>query len=157
GLYIYEYKPFPGNAPIDPDLALGQVVPVAGPTLGERATESHRAFGSAAQGSSTRTFSGPPPLERAGIRMGLHAKSMVIDERIALVGTHNFDPRSNRYNTESAVIVHDAGFARELAASILADTAPENAWVIAPRPRPPILSGLNYSLGKAFEALPLFD
>ena len=55
------------------------------------------------------------------------------------------------------MIVHDAAFARELAADILADTAPGNAWVIAPRPRPAVLSGLNYSLGKVFEALPLFD
>ncbi len=157
GLHIYEYKPFPGNAPIDPDLALGDVGAAPGAALGEKATESRRAFGSAAQGSRGSALSGRVPLERAGIRMGMHAKSMVIDERIALVGTHNFDPRSDRLNTESAVVVHDAAFARALAEEILADTAPENAWVIAPRPRPPVLSGLNYSLGKAFEALPLFD
>jgi len=155
GLHIYEYKPFPGNAPIDPELALGEVS-ARGATLGARATESRRAYGRAMHGSGAGS-GGPVSLQRAGIRMGLHAKSIVIDERVALVGTHNFDPRSDRYNTESAVIVHDAGFARELAAHILADTAPENAWVIAPRPKAPVLSGLNYSLGKAFEALPLFD
>lgn len=157
GLHIYEYKPFPGNAPIDPELALGDVDAIRGTALGERATESRRAFGSAAQGSRGSALSGRVPLESAGIRMGMHAKSMVIDERIALVGTHNFDPRSDRLNTESAVVVHDAAFARALASEILADTAPENAWVIAPRPKPVVLSGLNYSLGKAFEALPLFD
>ena len=27
----------------------------------------------------------------------------------------------------------------------------------APRPKPPVLSGLNYSVGKVFEQLPLFD
>lgn len=157
GLDIYEYKPFPGVAPIDPELALGEAPVNHGITLGERATESRRAYSPAMQGSSGRRGRGRISLQRAGIRMSLHAKSIVIDERIALVGTHNFDPRSVRYNTESAVIVHDAAFARELAAHILADTAPENAWVIAPRPKPPVLSGLNYSLGKAFEALPLFD
>lgn len=158
GLHIYEYKPFPGNAPIDPELALGEPSAPSGPVLGERATESRRAFGSTGHGSGSRAArSGRVSLKRAGIRMSLHAKSMVIDERLALVGTHNFDPRSDRYNTESAVIVHDADFARELAAHILADIAPENAWVIAPRPKAPVLSGLNYSLGKAFEVLPLFD
>lgn len=157
GLHIHEYKPFPGNAPIDLELALGNVGTDHDTPLGEKATESRRAFGSAAHGSRGSALSGRVPLERAGIRMGMHAKSMVIDERIALVGTHNFDPRSDRLNTESAVVIHDADFARALAEEILADTAPENAWVIAPRPKPVVLSGLNYSLGKAFEALPLFD
>lgn len=156
GLHIYEYKPFPGNAPIDPELAAGHVATTAAEALGERATESRRSFWPATTGSVGRR-GGRVSLEQAGVRMGLHAKAMVIDERIALVGTHNFDPRSDRYNTESAVIVHDAEFARTLAQHILVDTQPENAWVIAPRPRPPVLSGLNYSLGKAFEALPLFD
>lgn len=157
GLHIYEYKPFPGDAPIDADLALGGPSIAPNPVLGDRATESRRAFGSSGLGSSSRRRTGRVSLKRAGIRMGLHAKSMVIDERVALVGTHNFDPRSDRYNTESVVIVHDADFARELASHILADAAPENAWVIAPRPKAPVLSGLNYSLGKTFEMLPLFD
>lgn len=34
---------------------------------------------------------------------------------------------------------------------------PENAWTIAPRPKPPIFSGLNYNLGKLSEKLPIFD
>ena len=159
GLHIHEYKPFPGNAPIDPELALGDLGTARRAALGEKATEARRSFGASLQGSrgSSALSGGRVPLERAGIRMGMHAKSMVIDERIALVGTHNFDPRSDRLNTESAVVVFDPDFARALAREILADTAPENAWVIAPRPRPVVLSGLNYSLGKAFEALPLFD
>ncbi len=156
GLQIHEFKPFPGDAPIDPELASGTVTAARREALGERATESRRAIGSGSQRPGRR-LRGRVPLKRAGIRMGLHAKSLVIDERLAMVGTHNFDPRSDRYNTESAVIVYDAGFARELAAEILADTAPENAWVIAPRPKPVVFSGLNYSLGKVSEALPLFD
>lgn len=153
GMHIYEYKPFPGDAPIDPELAQGDIAGTHATVLGEKATEGRRAFGSGAHGSR----GGRVPLESAGIRMSLHAKSMVIDERIALVGTHNFDPRSDRYNTESVVIVHDTEFARILATNILADTTPGNAWVIAPRPKPVMFSGLNYSLGKASEALPLFD
>src|SRR5690606_20980197 len=97
------------------------------------------------------------PLRRAGVRVGLHAKSLVIDSSIGVVGTHNFDPRGDTYNTESAVVVYDAAFARELEASIRRDISPANSWVIAPRDRPPVLSGLEYSIGKISEWLPLFD
>src|SRR3546814_5716058 len=88
----------------------------------------------------------PVPLERGGVRWGLHAKSLVIDERIGVVGTHNFDPRGDHYNTESAVVIEDRAFAKALADSIRRDMAPANAWTIARRPRPPVFSGLEYSL-----------
>jgi len=101
--------------------------------------------------------SDPLPLKRAGVRMGLHAKSMVIDDDIAVIGTHNFDPRSVDYNTEAVVVIPDRAFAQQLEASIRRDIAPENSWVIAPREKPPIVSGLNYSLDKISSALPLFD
>lgn len=106
---------------------------------------------------STRRANLPVPLERAGVRIGLHAKSMVIDEKIGVVGTHNFDPRGDHYNTESAVVIEDAAFARALADSIRRDMAPANSWVIARRDKPPVFSGLDYSIGKMFEALPVFD
>lgn len=101
--------------------------------------------------------SDPLPLKRAGVRMGLHAKSIVIDDDIAVIGTHNFDPRSVDYNTEAVVVVPDRAFAQQLEASIARDIAPENSWVIAPREKPPIVSGLNYSLDKVSSSLPLFD
>jgi phosphatidylserine/phosphatidylglycerophosphate/cardiolipin synthase-like enzyme len=97
------------------------------------------------------------PLERAGVRIGLHAKSLVVDERIGVVGTHNFDPRGDRYNTESAVVIDDPAFARALAASIRRDIAPANAWTIARRPDPPLFSGLEYTLAKISERMPIFD
>ncbi len=97
------------------------------------------------------------PLKRAGVRVGLHAKSMVIDERIGVVGTHNFDPRGDSYNTESAVVIDDPAFAQQLAASIRRDMAPQNAWTIARRDKPPVFSGLEYSLAKVSEHLPVFD
>ena len=59
---------------------------------------------------------------------------IVVDDDFAMVGSHNFDPRSDHYNTEAGVIVYDARFANELRDSILRDTQPENAWVIAPTP-----------------------
>jgi putative cardiolipin synthase len=110
-------------------------------------------------GTGLRAFRrlGPVPLKRAGVRIGLHAKSLVVDRRIAVVGSHNFDPRSDDYNTESMVVVYDAAFATRLAESIERDMAPGNAWVVAPKEKLPILWGLNYNLGKLSEKLPVFD
>ena len=97
------------------------------------------------------------PLQRAGVRVGLHAKSLVVDERVGVIGTHNFDPRGDRYNTESAVQVDDRAFARALADSIHRDIAPANSWTIAPREKPPVFSGVEYSLAKLSERMPIFD
>jgi putative cardiolipin synthase len=153
GFHIFEFKPFPADIPID----IGTTGALDGLDDHEEFfSESRRAFGSGASGSGG-DLRGPLPLKRAGLRIGLHAKSMVIDDELGMVGTHNFDPRSDKFNTESALIVHDAGFAAELAATILKDASPENAWTIARRPKPVVLSGVTYSVGKAFEALPLFD
>jgi putative cardiolipin synthase len=64
----------------------------------------------------------------------LHAKSMVVDGRIAYIGTFNFDPRSENLNTEVGVVVHHAGFAQHLQALMEADMRPENSWSAAERP-----------------------
>ncbi|MGY4514471.1 putative cardiolipin synthase [Lysobacter sp. HA18] len=114
-----------------------------------------REFAALAYGS--RRSNSPVPLERAGVRMGLHAKSVVIDETVGIVGTHNFDPRGDHYNTESMVVVRDPTFARALAASIGRDISPANSWVIAPRDKAPVLSGVDYTVTKASEQLPIFD
>ncbi|OJW76546.1 phospholipase D family protein [Thiobacillus sp. 65-1402] len=58
----------------------------------------------------------------------LHAKSMVIDGKIACVGTFNFDPRSENLNTEVAAVIHHPGLAQRLQAIIEADMQPENSW-----------------------------
>ncbi|QOW24603.1 phospholipase D family protein [Lysobacter sp. H23M47] len=171
GFNIYEYKPFPEDAPIDLQ-ATGAFLPefVDAPLPPAPSTRPDRSSvlrsaryrkPLAAEYGATRHLrrqsNEPVPLRRAGVRMGMHAKSLVIDRRIGVVGTHNFDPRGDNYNTESAVIVHDAAFARELAASIRRDISPANSWVIAPRDKPPVLSGLEYSIGKISEWLPVFD
>ena len=143
GFQIHEFKPFPLSGPFD----------MAAMMSGAPSKEGVPIFGSGSSGSA----SGPPPLKRAGVRVGLHSKSMVVDGHIAVVGSHNFDPRSDDFNTESMVIIPDKNFAQVLAASIHRDMLPENAWTIAPRPKPPILSGLNYNLGKLSEKLPIFD
>lgn len=100
----------------------------------------------------------PAPLHSTGRRFALHAKSLVVDDRFAMVGSHNFDPRSDHYNTEAGVIVYDPRFATELRNSILRDIQPENAWVIgARRPTVPVLGGISQFIGDISEKLPLFD
>lgn len=48
----------------------------------------------------------------------LHAKSVVIDDQIAIVGNFNIDPRSEFLNTELAVVAHDRRSAQQLRASM---------------------------------------
>ena len=209
---IYEFKPFPQDAPIDVE-ATGTVgiawqddgTPIlldqfgalpadtesSGPGLTGSSGLGSSAGGSSGAGSSSGMGSGSDgldiggsrsrnrptplareysalryskrganeqvPLKRGGVRFGLHAKSMVIDERVGVIGTHNFDPRGDTYNTESLVVIEDPAFARALAASIQRDMLPANAWMIARRDKPPVFSGLEYSLSKISELLPLFD
>ncbi len=181
GFDVYEYKPFPLDAPVAPANLLSAAL--------DEAPAPDRVIGASAAGSNVRgsgfgrragadgseverevlrtetrpSFLGskaanrPLPVTRRGARMGLHAKSLVVDRRIGVVGTHNFDPRSENYNTEGAVIIDDPVFAERLAQSILRDIEPANAWVVASREKAPVFSGLNYSLGKASEALPILD
>jgi putative cardiolipin synthase len=44
----------------------------------------------------------------------LHAKSAVLDDEMALIGSFNMDPRSQHLNTETAVAIHDEGTAQQL-------------------------------------------
>lgn len=176
GFRIHEYKPFPLDPPVaGANRALPPVPEAAdGAAEGEAGRPGWRGSGARAERGNevdrrllrTETrpsfFSSTPanrplPLKRPGARMGLHAKSMVVDGRIGVIGTHNFDPRGETYNTESAVIVHDPAFARALADSIRRDIDPANSWTVAPRRKPLVFSGLEYSLGKVSEALPIFD
>jgi phosphatidylserine/phosphatidylglycerophosphate/cardiolipin synthase-like enzyme len=191
---IYEFKPFPQDAPIDLE-ATGAldtqpqtaVVRVRGSGSGRISASGAEGIivgsGSGGSGSgnddgigsrspdrptplareysalrySKRGSNEPVPLMRGGVRFGLHAKSMVIDERVGVIGTHNFDPRGDTYNTEAVVVIEDPAFARALAASIERDIAPANAWMIARRDRARVFPGLEYSLAKVSELLPLFD
>ena len=163
GFEIYEMKPHAQNAIEANDEASSNDGPVPPYALGAgpsgngrrrglyRNTESRALLGSA---SSNR----PAPLSSAGRRFGLHAKSIVVDDSFAMVGSHNFDPRSDHYNTEAGVLVYDARFANQLRQQIMVETEPQNAWVIAPRkPRIPVLGKINEVLSDVSESLPLFD
>ncbi len=50
----------------------------------------------------------------------LHAKSMIIDRRITMVGSYNFDPLSEKRNSEVAMLITDCHFASQVADSMAA-------------------------------------
>ena len=59
---------------------------------------------------------------------GLHAKSMVIDDEITVIGTFNLDPRSANLNTESITVILSKEIAMNVKAGMLEEMQPENAW-----------------------------
>jgi putative cardiolipin synthase len=58
----------------------------------------------------------------------LHAKTLVIDSKIAYIGTFNLDPRSENLNTEVGAVIHQPEVARAVEAAIEADMTPANSW-----------------------------
>ena len=171
GFEIHEFKPFPADAPFELG-ATGAGLQEAEPPgasaragagslrerqLAERGLRSEPASEAGRPSPFASSGGLPVRLKRAGLRMGMHAKSLVIDGRVGVVGTHNFDPRGDSLNTESAVVIADPGFAAALAASIRRDMAPANAWTIGRRDDAPIFSGIEYNLSKLSERMPVFD
>jgi phosphatidylserine/phosphatidylglycerophosphate/cardiolipin synthase-like enzyme len=59
---------------------------------------------------------------------GLHAKSMVVDKEIAVIGTFNLDPRSANLNTECITVIRDEKVGGDLFHAMEVDLRPENAW-----------------------------
>ena len=58
----------------------------------------------------------------------IHAKSMVIDDKIIFIGTFNLDPRSANLNTEVGVLIENHELARQLTENIERDIRGENSW-----------------------------
>jgi phosphatidylserine/phosphatidylglycerophosphate/cardiolipin synthase-like enzyme len=156
GFEIHELKPHAPGPAVDNELAnLGvDTTELPAETASPASAKQARFHLLGSRGSSNR----PAPLLSEGRRFGLHAKSIVIDDAFAMVGSHNFDPRSDHYNTEAGVIIYDPTFADQLRHSIMRDTQPENAWTIAPRQSTvPVLSDISDAIGSISESLPLFD
>jgi len=59
---------------------------------------------------------------------GLHAKSMVIDGKITVIGTFNLDPRSANLNTECFTIIHSETITKDVQLEMEEELKPENAW-----------------------------
>jgi cardiolipin synthase C len=144
GFEIHEFKPFP----VEASSLIANYADLG--TEDTTAAPADKRFRTRARYSSA-------PLKHRGVRIGLHAKSMVVDNAIIVIGSHNFDPRSELHNTESGIIIYDAEFAARLRAVILLDAAPDNAWIIAHRKATTFFGHLNNAIGDVSAALPVFD
>lgn len=117
GFSMYEFKPFPLDAP--------EFFPRWPQLIAEKA-----------QGINSRaiTSGDDSTIPMPAPRVGLHSKSFVVDGQVAMIGSHNFDPRSEGFNTENGLIVWDVAFAQTLEALIRRDAEPQNSWVAAMKP-----------------------
>lgn len=97
------------------------------------------------------------PILSDGPRYTLHAKTTVVDGRVAFVGTHNFDPRSSTINTECGVLLFGEAIAREVERDILRDIAPGNSWVTGKRRTVPVISAFSRLVGAVSTWLPVLD
>lgn len=59
---------------------------------------------------------------------GLHAKTMVVDGKITVIGTFNLDPRSANLNSECITIIHSQQIAAGVLKGIEQEYKPENSW-----------------------------
>ena len=85
----------------------------------------------------------------------LHAKTIVVDSKIAYVGTFNLDPRSENLNTEVGAIIHDEALARAIEASIETDMARGNSWDAAKDDPDQYVSFAKRSKARLFQMMPI--
>ncbi|WP_164503595.1 phospholipase D-like domain-containing protein [Pleionea sediminis] len=67
---------------------------------------------------------------------GTHAKTLVVDEKVTVIGSFNLDPRSAYLNTECLAIIDDRTIAEKVLQGIEEEFKPENAWKITPNWNP---------------------
>lgn len=67
---------------------------------------------------------------------GLHAKSMIIDRKISVIGTFNLDPRSANLNTECIVILNSETITKGVLRGMEIEFQQENAWETTPEFNP---------------------
>lgn len=72
---------------------------------------------------------------------GLHAKSMVIDGKITVIGTFNLDPRSANLNTECVTIIHSPEIAAGVLKGMEEEFKPENSWETTLQSNPDHMAG----------------
>ena len=84
---------------------------------------------------------------------GLHAKTMVVDQKIAVIGTFNFDPRSAYLNTECITIIPSASVASAIQNRILAEITEDNSWHTTPSKNPDAEAGIMKRLRLLWQGL----
>jgi phosphatidylserine/phosphatidylglycerophosphate/cardiolipin synthase-like enzyme len=136
--HVFEFKPSPGDV--------------------QKMIPRYRSLIAAANGKPDEPMvDNELPVNIKGTRIGLHSKSFVIDDRIAWIGSHNFDPRSASFNTELALAIWDDAVAAALKRNILHDAEPQNSWAVAPRKTIPLISHVSGFVGGISQRLPVLD
>jgi putative cardiolipin synthase len=92
---------------------------------------------------------GPAPI------FSLHAKTLVIDSEVVVIGTFNLDPRSENLNTEVGAVIRDASVARAVEALIEADMAAGSSWDAARDDPDQYADRLKRAQVRVLQALPL--
>jgi cardiolipin synthase C len=148
GLDMYEFRPVPRDV-----LRFVPRYRLAAASLSEPAGGEE-----GAEAVETENADDWVPIVGGAPRLCIHAKTLVVDGQSALIGSHNFDPRSFRLNSENGVLIADAGVAADVEASILRDIEPGNSWVVGRNHWPKTVFGrLGRNLGGLSMRLPLFD
>jgi putative cardiolipin synthase len=93
----------------------------------------------------------PKRHHRASRCNALHAKTLVVDRRLAWIGSFNLDPRSSRLNTEMAVLLESESLAADLAGRMERDLAPDRSWRVMIRPGSRELRWLGEKAGAPHE------
>jgi phosphatidylserine/phosphatidylglycerophosphate/cardiolipin synthase-like enzyme len=148
GVKIYEFKPFPGDAL--------QMMPRYS-KLAAKSVSQERPFEIDPEEPTIIDRYELMPTTTKGPRLSIHSKSLVVDDQVAVIGSHNFDPRSELINTEAFLIVWDREFAAAVAENIRRATASQNSWVIARRQKIPLLGHISEFLATLSRMLPVFD
>ena len=140
-LTIYEIKPYPGD--------IDHFIPRYAVLIDEKAA-----------GIATPMLADtkPPVPEREGPRVSVHGKLLLIDDHTSVITAHNFDPRSESYNTENGLIIRDQAFTQQMHDYFERMIAPPNSWVSQLRePVVPVFGHVNRALSRTSRQLPMFD
>ncbi len=74
---------------------------------------------------------------------GLHAKSMIVDDDIAVIGTFNLDPRSANLNTECIAVVYSSSVASDMVTIMKEELESQNSWHTTSDYNPDAEAGLS--------------
>jgi phosphatidylserine/phosphatidylglycerophosphate/cardiolipin synthase-like enzyme len=74
---------------------------------------------------------------------GLHAKTMVVDKKVVVIGTFNLDPRSTHLNTECVSIIHSDSIAKKVLIGIELEFLPGNSWHVTNKFNPDTTVGVK--------------
>jgi cardiolipin synthase C len=77
---------------------------------------------------------------------GLHAKSMVVDGKITVIGTFNLDPRSANLNTECVAIITSDQISSGVLKGMEEEFKPANSWQTTFTSNPDSIAGLKKRL-----------